>query len=123
MGDDMRHRCPAPKGSGEYRHLLWLGDFSHDRHGLDAGVVARVVGDEREVVFEGSRGDPSVGYSYRASIATRAVGRFGPPEAQGAVEGIDDEVTQMLLHPGAACLSPVTFQRPPVELGDRHERD
>jgi hypothetical protein len=123
LGDDMRHRCPAPMGSGEYRHLLWLGDFSHDRQALDAGVVARVVGDESEVVFEGGRGDPGVGNTYRASFATRAVGCFGPPEAQGAVEGIDDEVAQVLLHPGAAGLSPVTFERPPVELGDRHERD
>jgi hypothetical protein len=81
LGDDMRHWCPAPMGSGEYRHLLWLGDFSHDCQGLDAGAVARVVGDEREVVFEGGRGDPGVGYSYRASFATRAVGCFGPPEA------------------------------------------
>lgn len=107
-------------GSGEYRHLLWLGDFSFDRQALGAGVVARVVGDEREVVFEG---DPGVGYSYGASFATRAVGRFGPPEAQEAVEEIDDEVAQVLLHSGAAGLSPVTFERPPVELGDRHERD
>ena len=60
-------------GSGEHRYLLWLGDFSHDRQALDAGVVARVVGDEREVVFEGGRGVPGVGNTYRASFATRAV--------------------------------------------------
>jgi hypothetical protein len=58
-------------GFGEYRCLLWLGDFSHDRQALDAGVVARVVGEEREVVFEGGRGDPGVGNTYRASFATR----------------------------------------------------
>ena len=73
-------------GPGAYRRLLWLGGLCHDRQALDAGVVVRVVGDERKVVFEGVRGDPGIGYSYRASIATRAVGRFGPPEAQGAVE-------------------------------------
>ncbi len=96
-------------------HLLLLaGGLGYDRQALDAGVVARVVGDERETVFESGRGDPGVGYSYRTSPATRAVGRFGPPEAQGAVEGVDDEVAQMLLHPGAACLAPVAFERPPV---------
>jgi hypothetical protein len=50
------------------------------------------IGDEREVMLKGSRGDPSVGYSYWASMATRAVSSFGPPETQGTVEGIDDEV-------------------------------
>lgn len=95
---------PHPNWPGAYRRLLWRGDLDHDRQALDAGVVARVVGDEREIVFEGGRGDPGVGYSYLASIATCAVGRFGPPEAQGAVEGIDDEVVQMLFHPGAAGL-------------------
>jgi hypothetical protein len=90
---------------------------------IGAGVVARVVGDERDVVIEGGRGDPGVGNTYGVSFATRAVGRLGPPEAQGAVEGIDDEVAQMLFHPGAAGLPPVTFQSQPVELGDRHERD
>jgi hypothetical protein len=29
----------------------------------------------------------------------------------------------MLFHPGAAGLAPVTFESPPVELGDRHEGD
>ena len=29
----------------------------------------------------------------------------------------------MLLHPGAAGVAPVTFESPPVELGDRHEAD
>jgi hypothetical protein len=74
-------------------------------------------------MLKGSRGDPSVGYSYWASMATRAVSSFGPPETQGTVEGIDDEVAQMLFHPGAAGLPPVTFQRPPVELGDSHKGD
>ena len=77
---------------GNMRLLLLAGGLGHDRQVFDAGVVASVVGDEREIVFEGGRSDPGVGYSYRASTATRAVGRFGPPEAQGAVEGIDDEV-------------------------------
>lgn len=100
-----------------------MGDLGYDRQALDAGVVARVVGDERDVVFEGGRGNPGVGYSYWASIATRAVGCFGPQEAQGAVEGIDNEVAEVLLHPGAARLPPVTFECPPVQLGDRHEGD
>ena len=59
--------------------LLLAGGLGHDRQVL-------------EIVFEGGRSDPGVGYSYGASTATRAVGRFGSPEAQGAVEGIDDEV-------------------------------
>ena len=29
----------------------------------------------------------------------------------------------MLLHPGAAGFAPVTFESPPVQLGDRHEGD
>jgi hypothetical protein len=120
---DVCHRCSTPLGPGGYRRLLRLGGLGHNRQALDAGVVARVVGDERDVVFEGGRGDPGVGYSYWASLATRSVGSFGPPEAHGAVEGKDDKVAQMLLHPGAACLPPVTFERPPVQLGDRHEGD
>jgi hypothetical protein len=29
----------------------------------------------------------------------------------------------MLLHPSAACLALVAFERPPLQLGDRHEGD
>ena len=101
-GDD-GHR-PTCTGPGWYGCLFRLSDLGHDCQVLDAGVVTRIVGDEREVVFEGGRGDPGVGYSYGASFAARAVGRFGPPEAQGAVEGIDDEAAQLPLHPGAASL-------------------
>ena len=77
---------------GNMHLLLLAGSLGYNRQALDAGVVASVIGDERETVFKSGRGDPGVGYSYGTSIATRAVGRFGPPEAQGAVEGIDDEV-------------------------------
>jgi hypothetical protein len=60
---------------------------------ISAGVVARVVGDEREVVFEGGCGDPGVGYSCRASIATHAVGRFSPPVAHQAAHQLIDPYT------------------------------
>lgn len=95
---------PLDKPNTRTSNILEQPEFSPGWCTVDAGVVGRVVGDERDVVFEGGRGDPGVGYSYGASLATRSVGTFGPPEAQGAVEGIDDKVAQMLLHPGAACL-------------------
>ena len=36
---------------------------------------------------------------------------------------VGDEVAQIQLHPGTVGLAPVAFERPPVELGDRHEGD
>lgn len=61
--------------------------------------------------------------TYGRPPTTCSVGRFGPPEAHGAVKGMDNEVAQVLLHPFAASLAPVTFECPPVELGDRHKGD
>lgn len=42
------------------RCLLLLGGLGYDRQVLYAGVVAGVVGDERETVLEGGCGDPGV---------------------------------------------------------------
>jgi hypothetical protein len=43
-------------------HLLLLaGSLGCNRQALDAGVVASVIGDERETAFKDGRGDPGVG--------------------------------------------------------------
>jgi hypothetical protein len=72
---------PHRNGPGAYRRLLWLGDLCHDRQALDAGVVASVVGDEREVVFEGGRGDPGVG-GFDSLLASESF------QVQAGIEGM-----------------------------------
>jgi hypothetical protein len=69
------------------------------------------------------RGDPGISGLYGTTPSPGAIGSFRPLKAEGTIAKGKQKVLQERLQTLSPRLCPVVMERPPIEFGNRHERD
>jgi hypothetical protein len=107
--------------SSTAENLLYKSGLRNQTQSFDAGVVSAVMCYERYVEKQCGSGYPRIRRSDRSPAEASTGHRLSPPIAH-LVVGVEDEVSsEILLQFLPRSFTPITFESPAAEFGQRHE--
>src|ERR1019366_1247022 len=119
----LTRRRVVPRAVGEQKGVYESNLRREEEPAVNDRIIASIVGNEEDVIIEGTRCNPGVGCLDRTPFSPGGERNLGPFCTQLAADGQDSVTCQLLGQFEFPPMTPGPLERPALQFSQRHKGD